>query len=514
MADKNVLIKHKVGNEVDNIYPQTKATLVDTSATNTAVTGNTLSEVLTNAIPLKNGTNISISADGTISSNALSSIGVTAPITKNENNNTATIIIGHDNVLGGTTNTTVTPTGGELKVTVPEITATKHGHISAISGKEVTITLPADVVHSDGNTGPNHIIVGAGTATDNQIKSTVYYVADGYNLTNTATSIPTSSQVYNYVNSQITQGANYLGLGTDINSTTGSITDLSIQPNSVGDWCRVGTQFKVPANLSSSATEETAHVGDILICTARNTSNPLYKWDVLHTEVDTDTWRPIKVDGISIDDNNTLNTLNLKPGANITLSRTIGSGNVTISSTDTNTTYELSGEDAKVTLTASDGTKQSVTVNKVEQAASVGSSLIIKLNGGKTEGTNQFTFNGSTSKNINITPANIGAATSLHIHSIQLSGDVTAKSSTISGTVSTTIANGAVTKDKIKDGAVTSDKLGTSAAPGTYSAVHVTAKGLVDSGAQVYKYYAKGKTDAEILADSALVNGGFAFVEI
>ena len=509
MADKNVLIKHKVGNEVDNIYPQTKATLVDTSATNTTVTGDTLSEVLANAIPLKNGTNISISADGTISSNALGSIGVTAPITKNENNNTNTIIIGHANVLGGTTNTTVTPTGGELKVTVPEITATKHGHISAISGKEVTITLPADVVHSDGNTGPNHIIVGAGTATDNQIKSTVYYVADGYNLTNTATSIPTSSQVYNYVNSQITQGANYLGLGTDINSTTGSITDLSIQPNSVGDWCRVGTQFKVPANLSSSATEETAHVGDILICTARNTSNPLYKWDVLHTEVDTDTWRPIKVDDVSIENN----TLNLKPGANITLSRTIGSGNVTISSTDTNTTYTLSGSNATVTLTPSSGSAQSVTVNNVASANKVANSLKVQLNGGTTEGSSQFTFNGSTPKNINITPANIGAATSGHTHNITLSGNVTG-TGTIPGTISTTIANGAVTKDKISNGAVTSDKLGTSAPTGTYSAVHVTAKGLVDSGAQVYKYYASGTTDTYIKDDPTLVSGGFAFVEI
>ena len=35
--------------------------------------------------------------------------------------------------------------------------------------------------------------------------------------------------------------------------------------------------------------------------------------------------------------------------------------------------------------------------------------LVIKLNGGTTEGTNQFTFNGVTSKSINITPGTIGA---------------------------------------------------------------------------------------------------------
>ena len=44
-------------------------------------------------------------------------------------------------------------------------------------------------------------------------------------------------------------------------------------------------------------------------------------------------------------------------------------------------------------------------------------SLIVKLNGGTTEGTNMFTFNGSTAKSINITPAAIGAAASSHNHS-------------------------------------------------------------------------------------------------
>ena len=44
-------------------------------------------------------------------------------------------------------------------------------------------------------------------------------------------------------------------------------------------------------------------------------------------------------------------------------------------------------------------------------------SLVVKLNGGTKEGTNMFTFNGSTAKSINITPAAIGAAASSHNHS-------------------------------------------------------------------------------------------------
>ena len=39
----------------------------------------------------------------------------------------------------------------------------------------------------------------------------------------------------------------------------------------------------------------------------------------------------------------------------------------------------------------------------------VNTSLIVKLNGGSTEGTNLFTYNGGSAKTINITPSGIGA---------------------------------------------------------------------------------------------------------
>lgn len=48
-------------------------------------------------------------------------------------------------------------------------------------------------------------------------------------------------------------------------------------------------------------------------------------------------------------------------------------------------------------------------------ANSVKTNLVIKLNGGSTEGTNLFTFNGSSAKTVNITPSAIGAA-SAHEH--------------------------------------------------------------------------------------------------
>ena len=44
-----------------------------------------------------------------------------------------------------------------------------------------------------------------------------------------------------------------------------------------------------------------------------------------------------------------------------------------------------------------------------KQSKQTQSSLVIKLNGGTTEGTNMFTFNGSSAKSINITPSSLGA---------------------------------------------------------------------------------------------------------
>lgn len=68
-------------------------------------------------------------------------------------------------------------------------------------------------------------------------------------------------------------------------------------------------------------------------------------------------------------------------------------------------------------------------------ANKVNNNLVIKLNNGTTEGTNQFTYNGSATKNINITPANIGAASSSHNHDssyVKKSGDTMTGDLTVS----------------------------------------------------------------------------------
>lgn len=50
--------------------------------------------------------------------------------------------------------------------------------------------------------------------------------------------------------------------------------------------------------------------------------------------------------------------------------------------------------------------------------------LVIKLNGGTTEGTNRFTYNVTSAKTVNITPSLIGAASSSHTHTISQISDL------------------------------------------------------------------------------------------
>ena len=83
----------------------------------------------------------------------------------------------------------------------------------------------------------------------------------------------------------------------------------------------------------------------------------------------------------------------------------------------------ISGGNLKVTK--GDGSSTNVPIGNYAGSSSNGgaansvkSSMVIKLNGGTTEGTNQFTYNGSAGKSLNITPASIGAAASSHSQAI------------------------------------------------------------------------------------------------
>ena len=76
-------------------------------------------------------------------------------------------------------------------------------------------------------------------------------------------------------------------------------------------------------------------------------------------------------------------------------------------------------------------------------------SLVIKLNGGTTEETNMFTYDGSTAKSLSITPSAIGAAASSHTHSY-------AGSSSVGGSANSAVKLATARNFSITGGAVAS----------------------------------------------------------
>ena len=70
-------------------------------------------------------------------------------------------------------------------------------------------------------------------------------------------------------------------------------------------------------------------------------------------------------------------------------------------------------------------------------------SLVIKLNGGSTEGTNMFTYDGSGAKSLSITPSSIGAAAASHTHNY--AGSSSAGGAATSAVVLSTARNFSIT---------------------------------------------------------------------
>ena len=125
-------------------------------------------------------------------------------------------------------------------------------------------------------------------------------------------------------------------------------------------------------------------------------------------------------------------------------------------------------------------------------------SVIIKLNGGSTEGTNLFTYDGSAAKSLNITPSAIGAAASSHSHAISA---VTNLQSTLDA--------------KATNSVLSSENLNNVTTPGFYYAAgsntvtnkpaNVDSFGLVVVHAATGNYYAQMLYDAQSTTPAAYI---------
>lgn len=172
--------------------------------------------------------------------------------------------------------------------------------------------------------------------------------------------------------------------------------------------------------------------------------------------------------------------------------------------------------DSGVTLNPSNNTiaaNISGKANTAGTADKVANNLIVRLNSGTTEETNQFTYNGNDAKTVNITPAGIGAAKSSHNHN-----DIYYTQSQIDDKIKASFAanDAMVFKGTIGGGTgATVKALPASHSAGeTYRVLDLTG-GITDSNGTVQKgYYVEGKDKCEIgdliicIKDGSVTNGG------
>lgn len=172
--------------------------------------------------------------------------------------------------------------------------------------------------------------------------------------------------------------------------------------------------------------------------------------------------------------------------------------------------------DSGVTLNPSNNTiaaNISGKANTAGTADKIANNLIVRLNSGTTEGTNQFTYNGSGAKTVNITPAGIGAAKSSHNHN-----DIYYTKSQVDDKIKVSFAanDAMVFKGTIGGGTGATVKVlpASHSAGETYRVLDLTG-GITDSNGTVQKgYYVEGKDKCEIgdliicIKDGSVANGG------
>lgn len=541
-------IQQKTDNGMKAIRPETDTDIVINKST---INGNTVTDVLDNTLPITAGQNISITPSA--SGLEIAFTGSLAPNVSVEGTSPITV------------SSSVTDTAATYTVSVNGASTSAKGVVQLSTSTSSTSTTTAatpsavkaayDLASGKQNafTDGSATIATAGIGGVITIKAGVSQ--SGGTISNSSGSNVTTYTV-EQIDSLVAGLTKYLGTATDVNNL------IETSSANAGDFFRVTHQF-------SSSGWGTAHVGDIVILKKDAPAGgfaDIANWEIIHTGDNTSYGIVNKTtDGLapkwSTSDTTKIASANyvlMNDGTNVKWRQLPST-----SFSDNNTTYTLSNGDTAntVKLTSSSGNAQTVTINNVAHASSadqastaskVANSLTIKLNSGSTEGSNQFVYNGSAAKSVNITASGIGAATSSHTHgnitnggslqtnditiangdklvvtdssdsakiarsSVTFDGSTRTKALTpagtwesfIKGVRSGTNATGAIISSTFgSDGLATLGDSGVT--PGVYCALQVNSKGIVTAGAHVIKIYENGTT-----IGPELVTGGFAFIKI
>lgn len=86
------------------------------------------------------------------------------------------------------------------------------------------------------------------------------------------------------VNALVAGAVDYLGTVAKMDDVT------ALNPDSVGDFCRVSAAFTLTAASSGSNAAVSLHAGDLLLCKALVNGTTPVQWDVIHGEIDKNTW--------------------------------------------------------------------------------------------------------------------------------------------------------------------------------------------------------------------------------
>ena len=548
-------IQQKTDDGMKAIRPETDTDIVINNSTN--VTGDTVTDVFDNALPIIAGQNISITpgtngitigftgslapnvkvqSDPNISNNPIT-------VSENKNNTSATYTVSIKDAstsqkgavqLSDSTSSESSATAATSKAvnTVYKLanskqTAFDDGSATIATAKGGTITIKAGVSQS-GGTISNSFDSDVSTYTTEQIDSLVAGLSK------------------------------YLGTATAAANLTGASTA------NAGDLFRITTGFTV-------SNWGTAHVGDLVILkkdAVAEDYKTITNWEIIHTG-DNTSYGVVSTsaDGLAPKITTTAGQI-----GHAATDRVLVSENGATPKWQTlpanafkNDTYTIGGDSVNKVYLYENGSstaKNTVVINDVPHASSadsattattattatsVANALTVQFNG-----TNQFTYNGSEVKTLNITASGIGAAASSHSHGyITNDGRIGSPSDkTVTNTSKIVITDGKaykITRSSITFDGITTTKALTPAGtwasfikgvksgtnvtgedisstidsngiatlgdsgvtPGVYCALQVNSKGIVTAGAHVIKIYENGAT-----IGSELVTGGFAFIKI